>query len=291
MSDKSVQHPTATQTFTVRRVEKNRSHLRRDVLITESPLEIRLIQEQGHRRIRRSISVTMRTPGQDEALAAGFLFTEGLIGKYTDIVRMDHPPIRWQEAENVLDVHLRTDLNLDWSRTERHFYTSSSCGVCGKGSLELVRTQSVYLLPPETPQVSPHLVMQLPAKLRQQQALFAHTGGVHAVGLFRSDGELLHVQEDVGRHNAMDKVVGSALRNGQLPLREHIGVLSGRASFELVQKAAMAGIPLLIAVGAPSSLAVELAEEQGMTLVGFAGASRFNVYSGFQRIGSLANNH
>jgi FdhD protein len=236
-----------------------------DEIAVEEPLEIRV---DG-----RPIAVTMRTPGDDEELAVGFLRSEGIPavsgGPTADL------------AANVIDVEV--DGEVDFERLARNFYTSSSCGVCGKGALEAVAVEAP---PVESDLVaSAELVAGLPDRLREAQPTFAATGGLHATGLFSSEGELLVVREDVGRHNAMDKVVGWAFGRGLLPLSDKILCVSGRLSFELVQKAAVAGCPLVVAVGAPSTLAVELARDRGVTLCGFVRGGRINVYSEPQRVG------
>ncbi len=236
-----------------------------DELAVEEPLEIRV---DG-----RPVAVTMRTPGHDEELAVGFLRSEG-IAAVSAAPTVDL-------AANVIDVTVAGDVDFD--RLARNFYTSSSCGVCGKGALEAVaveapRVESELVVPAE-------LVGTLPDRLREAQPTFAATGGLHATGLFDSTGELLAVREDVGRHNAMDKVVGWAFGQWLLPLSDRVLCVSGRLSFELVQKAAVAGCPVLVAVGAPSTLAVDLARDRGVTLCGFVRGGRVNVYSEPQRIG------
>jgi FdhD protein len=230
----------------------------RDELAVEEPLEIRV---NG-----RAIAVTMRTPGDDEELATGFLVTEGVA--VTDA----HPTA--DLAANTIDV-AAGDFDVD--RLSRNFYTSSSCGVCGKGALEAVAVAAPRVDSDLT--VAPGLVAELPSKLREAQPTFATTGGLHATGLFDSAAELLCVREDVGRHNAMDKVIGYAFREGLLPLARAILCVTGRLSFELVQKAAVAGCPILVAVGAPSSLAVQLAGDRGITVCGFVRDGRMNVYT------------
>ena len=235
-----------------------------DEIAVEEPLEIRV---GGH-----PIAVTMRTPGHDEELALGFLRSEGIAAVSA------HPTADF--AANVIDVEVDGDVDLD--RLSRNFYTSSSCGVCGKGALEAVAVEAP---PVESDLVaSAELVAGLPDRLREAQPTFAATGGLHATGLFSSEGELLVVREDVGRHNAMDKVVGWAFGRGLLPLSDKILCVSGRLSFELVQKAAVAGCPLVVAVGAPSTLAVDLARDRGVTLCGFVRGGRVNVYSEPQRL-------
>ena len=235
-----------------------------DEIAVEEPLEIRV---NG-----RAVAVTMRTPGHDEELALGFLLSEGI-----SPARAALPD---DLARNTVDVEAES---FDFERLSRNFYTSSSCGVCGKGALEAVavetaRVESDLVVPAE-------VVAELPLRLREAQPTFAATGGLHATGLCSQEGELLAVREDVGRHNAMDKVIGWAFGRRLLPLSEQLLCVSGRLSFELVQKAAVAGCPVLVAVGAPSSLAVELARDRGVTLCGFVRGGRINVYSEAQRIG------
>ncbi|HEU4618478.1 MAG TPA: formate dehydrogenase accessory sulfurtransferase FdhD, partial [Gammaproteobacteria bacterium] len=257
-----------------------------DVVATEEPLEIRLgYTDAGGKRAERSISVTMRTPGKDQELAVGFLYTEGIVRGRNDIASVGPcgPPAP-NGLVNVVRVELAADVAADVERLERHFYTSSSCGVCGKSSIEAVAVQSRYDLRAIGPKVEASVLGGLPEALKAQQAVFEQTGGLHASGLFDAEGRILLVREDVGRHNALDKLIGNRLMADALPL-EHFGiVVSGRASFELVQKAMMAGCAFLAAVGAPSSLAVELAAEFGMTLVGFLKRDRFNIYSGAERV-------
>jgi FdhD protein len=235
----------------------------RDELAVEEPLEIRI----GG----RPVAVTMRTPGHDEDLALGFLISEGI------------SPLRASLssdlAGNTVEVEARA---FDRERLSRSFYTTSSCGVCGKGALEAVAVEAPRVT--SELHVPLRLVAELPDRLRTAQPAFAATGGLHATGLFRGDGELVCVREDVGRHNAMDKVVGFAFREGLLPLAEHLLCVSGRLSFELVQKAAVAGCPIVVAVGAPSSLAVELARDRKLTLCGFVRGGRLNAYSESWRI-------
>jgi FdhD protein len=239
---------------------------RPDTLAVEEPLEIRV---DG-----TAVSVTMRTPGHDLDLALGFLVTEGVVRDPDDVTAAINC------ADNVVDVSLRTGAEV----TPRSFFTSSSCGLCGKDSIDAVRTASSYDVHDDPLVVSPTILTTLPDRLRAAQRVFERTGGLHAAGLFTADGELLCLREDVGRHNAVDKVVGWAVQERRLPLHETILQVSGRASFELVQKAVMAGIPALAAVSAPSSLAVQLADESGVTLVGFLRGQSFNVYAGAHRL-------
>ena len=235
----------------------------------EDPLEIRL---EG-----RTVAITMRTPGNDQELVAGFLFTEGILQSSAQISRIV------ARAGNRITVHLAAGTTVDFDRLERHFYLSSSCGVCGKASIEAVSV-CCAAPPRDRPVIDRAVIHQLPETLRATQAVFDRTGGLHAAALFDAGGGLLEVREDVGRHNAVDKVIGAAFFGDRLPLNDRLLMVSGRASFELVQKAAVAGIPALASVGAPSSLAVELALRFGMTLLGFVREQRFNVYSGEWRL-------
>lgn len=260
------------------------SRQRSDELATEEPLEIRVINEDQRGLVRHRVAVTMRTPGNDFELAAGFLLSEGVLVERQAISHIAYctDPDEAQQY-NIVNVSLRPGVPFDVERLSRHVYTSSSCGICGKASLEQVR--AVCPQRPSTAlKVSADFVLQLPDALRQAQAIFERTGGLHATALFGADGRLLMLREDVGRHNAMDKVIGASLLNGTLPLSDSIALVSGRTSFELVQKALMAGVPILASVGAPSSLAVDLARDFDMTLIGFLRDGRFNVYAGRERI-------
>jgi len=254
----------------IRRVEGGSVSERDDVLAVEEPLEILVGQ--------RNVSITMRTPGNDEELAAGFLFTEGILRDRAQIAGIAIA------GENQVTVSLDGAAGVDLGRLERHFYMSSSCGVCGKASIQALETVGCPNLAADRPVVDPDLIHRLPELLRASQQVFDRTGGLHASALFHSSGDLLDVREDVGRHNALDKLIGSRFLNGGLPLDDHLILLSGRASFELVQKALMAGVAVLVSVGAPSSLAAEMAERFRMTLIGFARERRFNVYSGAWRL-------
>ena len=261
-----------------------------DSLATEEPLEIRVEFGPKAKRERRNVSITMRTPGNDFDLAAGFLFTEGLIRMRAQIQNISHcgpaaqSPQTAAHQTNVVRVDLRPDVEIDIGRLQRNFYTTSSCGVCGKSSIAALRTEQVFQLEKARPQITSSAIAGLPDTLRGQQKLFSSTGGLHACGLFSPTGDLLSSREDVGRHNALDKLIGHALLKDQLPLQSSVLMVSGRASFELVQKAAMAGIAVLVAVGAPSSLAVELAKETGMTLLGFVRNKSYNIYHDLDRI-------
>ncbi|APH43566.1 sufurtransferase FdhD [Microbacterium sp. 1.5R] len=254
---------------------------RADTLAVEEPLEIRVAGSP--------LAVTMRTPGHDVELAAGFLVSEGIIAQAEDFHSAIHcggPGTGGQEnTYNVLDISLAHGVALPDPEVARRFYTTSSCGVCGKASIDAVRTVSRHPVSVDDVQVGAEQIASFPDRLRAEQAAFDKTGGLHAAALFDADsGELLVLREDVGRHNAVDKVVGWALLNDRLPLRRQILQVSGRASFELVQKAAMAGIPLLSAVSAPSSLAAELAEEAGVTLIGFVRGRSMNIYTHAHRV-------
>ena len=276
----------------------------KDFLAAEEPLEIRV---EGH-----SVAIVMRTPGEDRELAAGFLVTEGLVHTASDLVDIrycahclrsarDGSSVLKESTEtipgegvsrtgpemsrsegNVINVRLRKPESLDLKKLTRHVFTSSSCGICSKASIEAVRQQ----FPPieDDFEVEPQVLLELPAALASAQETFKRTGGLHACALFGSDGNLLVLREDVGRHNALDKVVGWALLRDRLPLRQHILLLSGRTSFEMMQKALAAGIPVVAAISAPSSLAVEFARDSGQTLVGFLRGQRMNVYAGASRV-------
>jgi FdhD protein len=238
-----------------------------DLVVVEEPLQIRIGS--------RDIAITMRTPGNDAELAAGFLFTEGIVhsGEIEGIAC----------TRNTAVVTLRCGVELDLSRVERNFYVSSSCGVCGKASIESIESAGCTILPRDIPQVSESVIRSLPTKLREAQQVFDLTGGMHACGLFTTSGDLVVIREDVGRHNALDKLVGRAYLDSQLPLSDKLLLLSGRASFELVQKSVMAGIAVVAAVGAPSSLAIKTALRFGLTLIGFLSNDRYNVYTASSR--------
>ncbi len=251
-----------------------------DFLAVEEPLEIRIGHQAPDRWTTRSLSVTMRTPGHDFDLAAGFLFSEGIIRSRRDIAGMH----AGKPGSNTVRVDLAPEVTYDPAAFERHFYTTSSCGVCGKSSLEALENAGCSPLPRETVTVDAATIHRLPDELRRAQAVFDQTGGLHASCLFDASGALLDLREDVGRHNALDKLIGLHLLEGDVPLSRALLMVSGRASFELVQKAVNAGIPVMAAVGAPSSLAVDLAREFDLTLLGFVRGSRFNIYSGEWRI-------
>jgi FdhD protein len=248
-----------------------------DAVAIEEPLEIRLAYELQGRRVVKPISITMRTPGADAELAAGFLVGEGLLRESGEILSAETP------APNQVVLELRNGAEVEIERLQRNFYTTSSCGICGRASLDALQEQ-IPAGPPGDARISAGLICELPSRAAAAQDAFAATGGLHAAALFTLDGTCLRVREDVGRHNALDKLVGSLFLEGKLPLTETVLLLSGRASFELMQKAILAGIPVIAAIGAPSSLAVELALRYQRTLIGFLRGTRFNVYSGVERI-------
>lgn len=249
-----------------------------DLLAVEEPLEIRLGFGPINDRQQRPLSVTMRTPGHDEELAMGFLFTEGIIQHPADLVSCRHCVQDSQKEGNVLRVELHPDVVVDWARLERNTFTSSSCGLCGKATIEAVLASTPGPIQSDF-RLEPTLLRTLPERIREAQRVFAHTGGIHAAALFDETGKLLLVREDIGRHNALDKLIGAAFWQNWLPLRQFGIFLSGRIGVELVQKSWRAGVPFLAAVGAPSSLAVQMAQEAKITLAGFVRDERFNLYS------------
>ena len=271
---------------TMVRIDGDAALSRDDELAVEEPLEIRLRWEASTIHEEKTLSVTMRTPGDDLELAVGFLVSEGIVRTREHVTDTRHcgPAARDDGTSNVVRVTVASDAGFDSKRLERHFYTSSSCGVCGKTSLDAVRAAAHDALDSRSPRVAASTIHALPERLRAAQATFDRTGGLHAAGLFDPSGALVVMREDVGRHNAVDKVIGERLRAGALPLRDAVLLVSGRASFELVQKAVMAGIGVLAAVGAPSSLAVELARAEGLTVLGFVRDGRFNVYTCPERV-------
>lgn len=257
-----------------------------DHIAVEEPLEIQLCSASPDGAAAKSISITMRTPGDDAELALGFLFTESIIRDASQLVSVDH--VGETDADtglrNRIRVQLRPEVEIDASRLERHFYTTSSCGVCGKASIDALHVTGLGSLQADRSEFRRDVIAAMPGKLAAEQHLFSTTGGLHAAALFNQQGDIIVVKEDVGRHNAVDKVVGWAFCNGHVPARGHGLLVSGRASFELLQKCLVAGIPLFAAVGAPSSLAVRLAKDFGMTLVGFLRDGGFNIYSETTRI-------
>ncbi|MBP8822595.1 MAG: formate dehydrogenase accessory sulfurtransferase FdhD [Flavobacteriales bacterium] len=257
------------------------------ILVTEEPLEIRLGHGPLDDRREMRLSVTMRTPGQDAELAMGFLFTEGIISGPEQLLRVAYcEDVKTGEQGNVVRAELHPSVVLDTAKLQRNFYTASSCGVCGKSSIDAVHVQCRQGLVPFGP-LDPAVITALPDRMRDAQAIFKHTGGIHAAALFDHQGKMLLLCEDVGRHNAVDKVIGAAL-SSHLPPATCQLLVSGRAGFELVQKCVVAGIPLMAAVGAPSSLAVQLAQASGLTLIGFLRGDRFNIYTGHHGLAATA---
>ena len=282
--------PSGVADQAVRRIDGTRTVEVADQLAVEEPLLIELVHDRDGGRVTESVSVTMRTPGHDVELALGFLYTEGIVTTADEVLLPAVEPATEAGVRdcNTVRIVVRPGVPVDVRRLERHFYTASSCGVCGKTSLEALAAGREIVVTPGRPVVEPATVHALPDTLRAAQSVFDRTGGLHAAALFTPDGRLVAVREDVGRHNAVDKLVGAALRAGQLPLADSVLLVSGRASFELVHKALAAGIPILAAVGAPSSLAVETARTYGMTLLGFVRQQRFNVYTGAERVAPAA---
>lgn len=280
MTDVSASHQHATEKHPVVTFSGEEVASRDDVLAVEEPLEILVQAKEGDVWLERPIAVTMRTPGDDVALALGFLHTEVVVRHMSWVRHADHAhDMGGGDRCNTVRVTLKEGVPFDVERLTRHTFTSSSCGVCGKKTIDAIRARHVrqpVAQQPLSAQLLPRLVQQLEAS----QQVFQETGGLHASALFDGTGKLLLVREDVGRHNALDKLVGLCLQTGKLPADDHILLLSGRASFELIQKAAIAGIPHVVAIGPPSTLAVSLAQEFGMTLVGFLRGQRFNVYTG-----------
>lgn len=272
--------------FLIQRVStaENRKVLS-DLLAVEEPLEIRLGVFEEEKIAHKSVSITMRTPGNDDELAAGFLFTEGILHRreqIADIIHCGKSP-KMNLPSNTVRVNLQKEATVDFDKLSRNFYTTSSCGVCGKSSLDFLAINAEPFTNTDFPQISPEIIHALPQKQRNAQEVFEETGGLHAAALFDITGKLLVLREDVGRHNAVDKLIGRCFLDEEIPLDDKILMLSGRASFELVQKALMARIPIIAAVGAPSSLAVTAAREFGMTLCGFVRDGKFNIYAGAER--------
>lgn len=276
-------------------VENGKVHPRLDQMATEEPLEIRLTQplrtssglpDQEGRQREFTLAVTMRSPGADFDLVAGFLYGEGVIKSRADICRMSYcvdPKVDGEQRHNIVKVELDSLVSLDLQPLERHFFTTSACGVCGKASLEALHLRGCPVIPYGL-EVTSEVIYTLPDKLRSAQKVFTATGGLHAAALFNTQGQMLSLREDIGRHNALDKLIGSAVLSDQLPLSDRLVMVSGRSSFEILQKCLAAGVPIVCAVSAPSSLAVSLAREFGITLVGFLRGERFNAYSGLERI-------
>ena len=271
-----------TQSYNIQRHHKEDvQHLHDDVIL-EEPLEIKIT----HKGKSQNLAVTMRTPGQDFDLVLGFLYTEGIIHNYKDVAKIAYSAAHQSDTDQhqAVNVFLHDHVNFDISKIERHFYSTSSCGVCGKSSIEMTKQQGLFVLNHSKPIFTKDIIYDLANTLMNAQSIFNQTGGNHAVALVSDDGNLLEVMEDVGRHNAMDKIIGKSLKEQALPSTDLAVIVSGRARFELVQKAWMAGIPIMMSIGAPTSLAIELAREIGMTLIGFLSDSKFNVYAYPDRI-------
>jgi FdhD protein len=268
----------------ITRLEHGNARSTNDFVAVEEPLEIRLTGANLEPNTDKNIAITMRTPGNDVELAMGFLFTEGIISSAQDIISTQESP-----DQSSITIHLHDSVVVDLDSMERHFYTTSSCGVCGKASIDAVQIKCKIALPQTQWKVDASVLFRLPDALRNAQASFEHTGSIHGCALFNRSGEIIATAEDVGRHNALDKLIGhfvlsTSEASDRIPLCNHILLLSGRISFELVQKAAMAGIRMIAAVGAPSSLAIDLAEDMGITLVGFLRGERCNIYTHGQRV-------
>ncbi len=281
--------PTAARTSTVRRqvlrVREGTAEARTDVLAAEEPLEIRLYPPGGGPFVQ--VAVTMRTPGHDFELAAGFLYTEGLLSAPDDVRAISYCTDRALDGAqqyNIVNVALRPGAAYDASRLRRNFYTTSSCGICGKASIDAIHAAGTCTLAADDLTIEDETVDRLADALRPAQTVFHKTGGLHAAALFDRGGRLLRIREDIGRHNAVDKLVGHAFLARELALRDHVLMVSGRASFEIVQKAAVAGIPVIAAISAPSSLACDAADALGMTLLGFVRGERFTIYTGHHRV-------
>ncbi|WP_372367995.1 formate dehydrogenase accessory sulfurtransferase FdhD [Candidatus Uabimicrobium sp. HlEnr_7] len=271
--------------FEIIKVCGEKSLSQQDVVAIEEPLEIRLeYGSRGEREIE-NIAVTMRTPGNDFELALGFLFSEGIVHNFEQIYSIYHCPKN--EDKNIVCVKLKQDTTIKIKR--RSFYMTSSCGVCGKSAIEHIKTSSAFLVDIEKSplHINTNIIAELPLKMQKAQKNFQLTGGIHATGLFDPKANLLYLREDIGRHNAFDKLLGTAFAKGHLPLANHIILTSSRASFELLQKSAMAGIAIFVAIGAPSSLAIKFARDCGITLIGFARNNKFNIYSNEYRISNL----
>jgi FdhD protein len=275
-----------SQRVAIHRCERGALRSASDIVALEEPLEIRLDCAQPDGRMVRSLSITMRTPGSDEELAAGFLLAEGVVHDPCDIERIR--PCGLDDgihgARNAVRVRLADHVRVDWPTIERHVGITSSCGVCGKNSLDALERRGLRPAPRAGFRVGASTLSGLPDRLRAAQRVFEQTGGLHAAALFDSQGELLDIREDVGRHNAVDKLLGAQFLRGAMPLTDRLLFLSGRVSFELMQKALVAGLPAVVAVGAPSSLAVEMARRFDMTLIGFVRGDRFNAYHGEWRV-------
>ncbi len=274
MKDRRIEH------ISIHKINSGEINETEDKVAVEEPLQIQLEYSTASGRMLKNIAVTMRTPGNDEELAAGFLFTEGIIKNAQAISEIK----RSAADENIVQVILKENIIPALGNAARNFYTTSSCGICGKASIDAINTVSEFAAQKDSVIINATVLYNLQDKIKEQQQVFEDTGGIHASALFDTSGKFMTLREDVGRHNALDKIIGAALMKNELPLNNCMLFLSGRASFELVQKAVMAGIKVIAAVGAPSSLAVELAKENEITLIGFLKKDRFNIYSGKERI-------
>ena len=276
----------SSEAVDISRVNGKQSQNESDDVAVEEPLEIQLCSQSAAGSAAKSISITMRTPGDDADLALGFLLTEGIIESVAQVAAVAHSGEADPDTglQNTIRVELGPNVDTDLGRLERHFYTTSSCGVCGKTSLEALRVTGQSSLAHCKSTYARDVIVSMPERVKNQQRVFSKTGGLHAAAIFDPAGEIIVVKEDVGRHNATDKTIGALLQVGDLPGNTYGLLVSGRASFELMQKSLVAGIPLLVAVGAPSSLAVQTAKEFDMTLVGFLRGENFNVYAGPERI-------
>jgi FdhD protein len=274
MKDRRIEH------INIHKISSGTIHETEDKVAVEEPLQIELEYSTASGRMQKNIAVTMRTPGNDEELAAGFLFTEGIIKSGEAISEIKRSPA----DENMVQVILKEDIIPALGNAARNFYTTSSCGICGKASIDAINTVSVFTAEKDSLVIDATVLYNLQDEIKEQQKVFEDTGGIHASALFDCSGAIIMLREDVGRHNALDKIIGATLMKDELPLNNCLLFLSGRASFELVQKAVMAGIKVIAAVGAPSSLAVEMAKENDITLIGFLRDNRFNIYAGKERI-------
>lgn len=272
-----------TKTMRVAQYRDGAMRRRKDTLAVEEPLEIRVAWKDGGKKRVEAIAVTMRTPGHDFDLVAGFLHGEGIVSQAGDLTELTYCRGDEQQQYNIVEARLTPGVEFDLERLRRNVFTSSSCGVCGKASLEAVEAVGCALLT-DSFRISGELIPQLPDFLMEGQGVFARTGGLHAAGLFDTNGKAGAFREDVGRHNAVDKVLGHTVLQKGMPVSDRVLVVSGRSSFEIVQKAVMARVPMIVAVGAPSSLAVDLATRFGQTLIGFARGGGFNVYTGSERV-------
>ena len=274
MKDRRIEH------INIQKISSGKVNETEDKVAVEEPLQIQLEYSTSSGRMQKNIAVTMRTPGNDEELATGFLFTEGIIKSGEAISEIKRSPA----DENIVQVILKEDIVPALGNAARNFYTTSSCGVCGKASIDAINTVSVFAAQKDSVLINAAVLYNFQDTIKEQQQVFEDTGGIHASAVFDCNGTCMMLREDVGRHNALDKIIGAALMKNELPLTNYLLFLSGRASFELVQKAVMAGIKVIAAVGAPSSLAVEMARENGITLIGFLRDNRFNIYTGKERI-------